>query len=122
MMPRLVPPKRSLTMSVSRRQVMPQSRPSFRAAIAFCFFMLLVAPEVRAQEATTITFNDAVRIALEQNIALRQAENVVASREISVSRQRMNFYPTLSLSSSGRSEEHTSELQSRGHLVCRLLL
>ena len=22
----------------------------------------------------------------------------------------------------GRSEEHTSELQSRGHLVCRLLL
>src|SRR5215208_4910614 len=26
------------------------------------------------------------------------------------------------LTSSGRSEEHTSELQSRGHLVCRLLL
>src|SRR5690625_6774982 len=25
-------------------------------------------------------------------------------------------------SSLGRSEEHTSELQSRGHLVCRLLL
>src|SRR5690625_5943399 len=27
-----------------------------------------------------------------------------------------------SLRSSARSEEHTSELQSRGHLVCRLLL
>src|SRR5690625_6516090 len=27
-----------------------------------------------------------------------------------------------STSSSSRSEEHTSELQSRGHLVCRLLL
>src|SRR5207253_8820192 len=27
-----------------------------------------------------------------------------------------------SCGSSGRSEEHTSELQSRGHLVCRLLL
>src|SRR5690625_6611328 len=26
------------------------------------------------------------------------------------------------LSDSSRSEEHTSELQSRGHLVCRLLL
>src|SRR6266702_8003550 len=25
-------------------------------------------------------------------------------------------------STTGRSEEHTSELQSRGHLVCRLLL
>src|SRR5690625_6450650 len=28
----------------------------------------------------------------------------------------------LSLGGLGRSEEHTSELQSRGHLVCRLLL
>src|SRR5690625_6462786 len=28
----------------------------------------------------------------------------------------------LSFFSSSRSEEHTSELQSRGHLVCRLLL
>src|SRR5439155_6199721 len=27
-----------------------------------------------------------------------------------------------SISRPGRSEEHTSELQSRGHLVCRLLL
>src|SRR5437870_13569565 len=27
-----------------------------------------------------------------------------------------------SVDSRGRSEEHTSELQSRGHLVCRLLL
>src|SRR5690625_6587408 len=26
------------------------------------------------------------------------------------------------LTDAGRSEEHTSELQSRGHLVCRLLL
>src|SRR6266508_6762295 len=29
---------------------------------------------------------------------------------------------TQSRSAEGRSEEHTSELQSRGHLVCRLLL
>src|SRR5437870_7677678 len=30
--------------------------------------------------------------------------------------------PTVVATTSGRSEEHTSELQSRGHLVCRLLL
>src|SRR5207253_9567486 len=30
--------------------------------------------------------------------------------------------PLLPLSRRARSEEHTSELQSRGHLVCRLLL
>src|SRR5690625_1809268 len=28
----------------------------------------------------------------------------------------------MDVDTSGRSEEHTSELQSRGHLVCRLLL
>src|SRR5207253_3631403 len=31
-------------------------------------------------------------------------------------------YPTAAAAAVGRSEEHTSELQSRGHLVCRLLL
>src|SRR5437660_8825477 len=31
-------------------------------------------------------------------------------------------YSALKLLRSTRSEEHTSELQSRGHLVCRLLL
>src|SRR6266508_5137599 len=30
--------------------------------------------------------------------------------------------PTWPATPAGRSEEHTSELQSRGHLVCRLLL
>src|SRR3989442_6051362 len=32
------------------------------------------------------------------------------------------FFPSLAVSSADRSEEHTSELQSRPHLVCRLLL
>src|SRR5437870_6908157 len=35
----------------------------------------------------------------------------------------LKLYVTVALLSSNlRSEEHTSELQSRGHLVCRLLL
>src|SRR5437870_11395778 len=45
------------------------------------------------------------------------------------SRRRFHFVSALMISSQGafgqidkRSEEHTSELQSRGHLVCRLLL
>src|SRR5207253_9460046 len=36
-----------------------------------------------------------------------------------ISRPHITFIPLLE---QGRSEEHTSELQSRGHLVCRLLL
>src|SRR5437660_9785440 len=33
-----------------------------------------------------------------------------------------SFFDTSLTAASRRSEEHTSELQSRGHLVCRLLL
>src|SRR5690625_6903004 len=40
---------------------------------------------------------------------------------LSVSR-RMSFMLNELLEMTIRSEEHTSELQSRGHLVCRLLL
>src|SRR5690625_6608977 len=35
---------------------------------------------------------------------------------------RPRFWRVLHLNGRERSEEHTSELQSRGHLVCRLLL
>src|SRR5258708_10128381 len=35
---------------------------------------------------------------------------------------RFAFWPQLSVSIRSRSEEHTSELQSPDHLVCRLLL
>src|SRR5690625_5314440 len=35
---------------------------------------------------------------------------------------RLRVYSEVSENSITRSEEHTSELQSRGHLVCRLLL
>src|SRR5687768_17783049 len=37
-------------------------------------------------------------------------------------RKRLSVSPPLGLTSNSRSEEHTSELQSRLHLVCRLLL
>src|SRR5690625_5467165 len=39
-----------------------------------------------------------------------------------VSVNRPDFLQQYQPSSKTRSEEHTSELQSRGHLVCRLLL
>src|SRR5437870_10545516 len=36
--------------------------------------------------------------------------------------RRVGIEPKIAGIPDGRSEEHTSELQSRGHLVCRLLL
>src|SRR5690625_4284049 len=54
--------------------------------------------------------------------ALRRADRCpgphrLAAQDTGLSRRRHGFE-----SRWGRSEEHTSELQSRGHLVCRLLL
>src|SRR5439155_3166489 len=40
----------------------------------------------------------------------------------SLRRKLFRFLPLLDERAHFRSEEHTSELQSRGHLVCRLLL
>ena len=50
--------------------------------------------------ATRVTFSDAVRIALKQNITLRQAQNVRALNATSVSQARNQFLPNLSLTAS----------------------
>src|SRR5207253_8438131 len=54
----------------------------------------------------------------------RGTTRVDAARVHSLRFYRCADRPVLLMFSSGssRSEEHTSELQSRGHLVCRLLL
>src|SRR5690625_6270389 len=46
----------------------------------------------------------------------------VASQMVSPARSSAIQSPLGTLTPEVRSEEHTSELQSRGHLVCRLLL
>src|SRR5437870_4257558 len=43
------------------------------------------------------------------------------AKTLSLAFSRIQFTPDLN-TAEGQSEEHTSELQSRGHLVCRLLL
>src|SRR3712207_7674275 len=55
---------------------------------------------------------------------LPMAEEGTAVLPLILRQRGLNFTPGTewSYSSSGRSEEHTSELQSRQYLVCRLLL
>src|SRR5207253_10256057 len=52
----------------------------------------------------------------------RSAVRVEGEGRLDVHAGRMQNPERLVLDFAGRSEEHTSELQSRGHLVCRLLL
>src|SRR5947208_5603084 len=51
-----------------------------------------------------------------------KAESRASSRTTVISNRRRRDSPLPSLSRMNRSEEHTSELQSPDHLVCRLLL
>src|SRR2546422_581539 len=70
--------------------------------------LLQMAPEVRAREGVFLAFQYPVEIPGVSNLYfLRAAVNAVRAHR---------GLPEL------RSEEHTSELQSRLHLVCRLLL
>ena len=59
------------------------------------------APADTASAGTPITFEDAVQIALKQNITLAQAQNAVASDAASVRGAKLSFLPNLQLSTSG---------------------
>src|SRR5690625_5397634 len=52
-----------------------------------------------------------------QDITMMPTHNIMRAG-IAISPEGRRVFPDLTV----RSEEHTSELQSRGHLVCRLLL
>ena len=74
----------------------------FLAAVACVTCALLAAPRpLAAQAPRTITFTEAIRIALERNTTLRRAANASAADDIAVQRARLAFLPRLSASSQG---------------------
>src|SRR5690625_7096251 len=76
----------------------------------------------------TITVESVLKASETENFSI-QDKDIVAITESVVARAQGN-YATIDVIAQDikdkfnddRSEEHTSELQSRGHLVCRLLL
>src|SRR2546427_6657597 len=77
-------------------------------------------------EIYTLSLHDALPICNVGTPAMRQggsSSRSVAGASRRSASQRASMRTTASLASStGRSEEHTSELQSQSNLVCRLLL
>ncbi len=65
-------------------------------AVAFT----LTPEQAQAQQARRITFDEAVRVALDQNYFLKRSANNVEIQSINVAREKWNFWPNLSLSSS----------------------
>src|SRR5215510_16558304 len=74
----------------------------------FIFFFFFFFNDTATTEIYTLSLHDALPISFSRSTVLTRAR----SRRTALSL----------CAASSRSEEHTSELQSRGHLVCRLLL
>lgn len=82
------------------------------AALAFG----AVAP-LTAQQPRRITFDDAITIALKQNIAVRQAQNAAALGDATVQQQKMQLLPDLRLNVSGSDNVGRNFSQSDGAIV-----
>jgi outer membrane protein len=72
-----------------------------------------------AQSGAPITFADAVRIALEQNITVAQAKNSAAYDAASVREQKLSFLPDLKLSTSGSQNYGRNFSETTGDIVNR---
>jgi outer membrane protein len=72
---------------------------------------------VLAQEAQIISYEEAVRIALERNSQLRQAENAAAVSAIAVDQARSRFLPDLSLSTRGAQNFGRNFNETEGRII-----
>lgn len=93
-------------MSRSVAVALPRPPKAFPLKLAMTLTLLVlslwfVVATARAQEARVITFEEAVRIALEQNVELRQTANNADLQAREVFQSRMNFLPSLSFNSNG---------------------
>jgi outer membrane protein len=80
--------------------------------------VLLLSPfRGHAAEARIIPFDEAVRIALEQNSSVRQAQNVAALGDVNVRQARSQFLPDLSLSTRGGQSFGRTFNEAEGRII-----
>jgi outer membrane protein len=78
---------------------------------------IALAAPLGAQPAQKITLDDAISIALRQNVAVRQAQNSAALGTAAVQQQKLAFLPSLSLSVSGANDVGRNFNQSVGSVT-----
>lgn len=83
--------------------------------LAIAGLMATGATSASAQQ--RITFDEAVDIALRQNVALRQARNANAAQAAEVTQAKLQFLPNLSLSTSTGQSYGRSFSQSEGTII-----
>src|SRR5690554_5880904 len=128
---------RSLAMLIAKPAARPATPagPAHLLPLASLLTALLLAPAIPAQAELAVTRGSALAVSSasqpvpdgrqDWTYTLKAGESFVeVARELlrsHISIPRLASYNGAA-SPDGRSEEHTSELQSRPHLVCRLLL
>jgi len=70
-----------------------------------------------AQDREVITFNEAVRIALEQNVDLQRVENTAELSALEVTRSRMAFFPDFSVSGRGSQNYGRNFIADEGRVL-----
>src|SRR5207253_8524741 len=80
---------------------------AFSSYFSFFFLRIRRPPRSTLFPYTTLFRSQVLRSLIDEKLELQEAKR----QNVTVTEEEMK-----------RSEEHTSELQSRGHLVCRLLL
>ena len=88
-----------------------------RSTCVLAVLCLLLPQAVDAQDSTRIEFNDAVRIALEQNTTLKRASNEVDRADARLWTERMDWVPTADLSASGQRRFGRSFSQQEGGII-----
>src|SRR5207253_10964029 len=86
---------------------------------ASCSFSTLRPPPSSTPFPYTTLFRSRLSVSKKK---LKSASSTLATNATAPARNPVRALSIVLLAGDARSEEHTSELQSRGHLVCRLLL
>ena len=83
--------------------------------LAVCGALCVVS--AHAQDTTRIAFNEALRIALDQNTTLKRAANAVDQADARLWAERMDWAPTASISASGQRRFGRSFSQQEGQII-----
>jgi outer membrane protein len=88
--------------------------------LSYTLFLLLAlgaAGAAGTQQPRRITFNDAIAIALEQNLAVKQAKNATALTAATVQQQKMQLLPDLRLNVNGADNVGRNFSQTEGAII-----
>ena len=89
----------------------------FIGAFVLVLFVLGMRSEATAQDVRTISFNEAVNLALEQNIDLKLVASAAELNAIDVRQRRMTFYPELYLSGQGSQNYGRNFIAEQGQIL-----